>query len=81
MFPFSKIADHDVNTLIFPTLSAGNIAYKIMQEIGGAEVIGPILMGMKKPIHVVPLDCTVREIVHMTTIAVVDAQYLKKKEK
>ena len=47
-FPFSKIADRDVNTLIFPNLSSGNIAYKIMQEIGGAEVIGPILMGMKK---------------------------------
>ncbi|MEI7500689.1 MAG: NADP-dependent malic enzyme [Bacteroidota bacterium] len=73
-FPFSKIANHDVNTLIFPNLSSGNIAYKIMQEIGGAEVIGPILMGMNKPIHVVPMECSVREIVHMTTIAVVDAQ-------
>ena len=80
-FPFSKIANHNVNTLIFPTLSAGNIAYKLMQEIGGAEVIGPILMGMKKPIHVVPLECTVREIVHMTTIAVVDAQHAKKSKK
>ncbi len=78
-FPFSKIANHNVNTLIFPNLSSGNIAYKIMQEIGGAEVIGPILMGMKKPIHVVPLECTVREIVNMTTIAVLDAQYAKKK--
>jgi malate dehydrogenase (oxaloacetate-decarboxylating)(NADP+) len=80
-FPFSKIADHDVNTLIFPNLSSGNIAYKIMQEIGGAEVIGPILMGIKKPIHVVPMECSVREIVHMTTIAVVDAQYANKVEK
>jgi malate dehydrogenase (oxaloacetate-decarboxylating)(NADP+) len=49
-----------------------------MQEIGGAEVIGPILMGMNKPIHVVPMQCTVREIVHMTTIAVVDAQHAAK---
>lgn len=77
-FPFSKIANHDVNTLIFPNLSSGNIAYKIMQEIGGAEVIGPILMGINKPIHVVPMECSVREIVHMTTIAVVDAQYVAK---
>ncbi len=80
-FPFSKIANKNVNTLIFPNLSSGNIAYKIMQEIGGAEVIGPILMGMKKPIHVVPLECSTREIVHMTTIAVVDAQYAKKIKK
>jgi malate dehydrogenase (oxaloacetate-decarboxylating)(NADP+) len=80
-FPFSKIADHDVNTLIFPNLSSGNIAYKIMQEIGGAEVIGPILMGMNKPIHVVPMECSVREIVHMTTIAVVDAQLASKSTK
>ncbi len=80
-FPFSKIANHNVNTLIFPTLSAGNIAYKIMQEIGGAEVIGPILMGMNKPIHVVPMQCSVREIVHMATIAVVDAQHAAKTEK
>jgi malate dehydrogenase (oxaloacetate-decarboxylating)(NADP+) len=77
-FPFSKIANHDVNTLIFPNLSSGNIAYKIMQEIGGAEVIGPILMGINKPIHVVPMECSVREIVHMTTIAVVDAQLAQK---
>ncbi|MCX6248164.1 MAG: NADP-dependent malic enzyme [Bacteroidetes bacterium] len=80
-FPFSKIANHDVNTLIFPNLSSGNIAYKIMQEIGGAEVIGPILMGINKPIHVVPMECSVREIVHMTTIAAMDAQHAGKTEK
>ncbi|MFH1297148.1 MAG: NADP-dependent malic enzyme [Bacteroidota bacterium] len=79
-FPFSKIADHDVNALIFSNLSSGNAAYKIMQELGGAEVIGPILMGINKPIHVVPLECSVREVVHMTTIAVVDAQYANKQE-
>ncbi|TSA23480.1 MAG: NADP-dependent malic enzyme [Bacteroidetes bacterium] len=77
-FPFSKIADHDVNALIFSNLSSGNAAYKIMQELGGAEVIGPILMGINKPIHVVPLECSVREVVHMTTIAVMDAQYAEK---
>lgn len=80
-FPFSKLANHNVNTLIFPNLSSGNIAYKIMQEIGGAEVIGPILMGINKPIHVVPMECSVREIVHMTTIAVLDAQYASKARK
>lgn len=73
-FPFSLLENRDVNTIIFPTLTAGNIAYKMMYEIGGAEVVGPILMGMKKPIHVVPTECSVREIVNMTTIAVVDAQ-------
>lgn len=73
-FPFTRLENRDVNTIIFPNLTSGNIAYKLMQEIGGAEVVGPILMGMKKPIHVVPIECSVREIVNMTTIAVVDAQ-------
>jgi malate dehydrogenase (oxaloacetate-decarboxylating)(NADP+) len=73
-FPFTRLENRDVNTIIFPNLTSGNIAYKLIQEIGGAEVVGPILMGMKKPIHVVPTECSVREIVNMTTIAVVDAQ-------
>lgn len=73
-FPFTRLENRDVNTIIFPTLTAGNIAYKMMYEIGGSEVVGPILMGMNKPIHVVPTECSVREIVNMTTIAVVDAQ-------
>ncbi len=73
-FPFTRLENRDVNTIIFPNLTSGNIAYKLMQEIGGAEVVGPILMGMKKPIHVVPIECSVREIVNMATIAVVDAQ-------
>lgn len=77
-FPFSKIANHEVNALIFSNLSSGNAAYKIMQEIGGAEAIGPILMGMNKPIHVVPLECSVREVVHISTIAVVDVQAANK---
>jgi len=73
-YPFSKLGNREVNTLIFPSLSAGNIAYKMMQEIGHAEAIGPIVMGLKKPIHVLQLSSTVREIVDMTAIAVVDAQ-------
>jgi malate dehydrogenase (oxaloacetate-decarboxylating)(NADP+) len=73
-FPFSKLKDKNVNTLIFPELNSGNIAYKIMQELGETEAIGPVLLGMKKPIHIVPVDCSVREIVNMTAIAVMDAQ-------
>jgi malate dehydrogenase (oxaloacetate-decarboxylating)(NADP+) len=75
-FPFSALAEHGANTLIFPDLASGNIAYKLLQEIGGAEVIGPVLMGMKKPVHVLQLGCSVREIVNMTAIAVVDAQLI-----
>jgi malate dehydrogenase (oxaloacetate-decarboxylating)(NADP+) len=76
-YPFSKLGNRAVNTLIFPSLSAGNIAYKMMQEIGHAEAIGPIVMGLKKPIHVLQLSSSVREIIDMTAIAVVDAQYTK----
>ncbi len=73
-FPFTKLQDMDVNTIIFPNLSSGNIAYKMMQEIGGAEVIGPILLGLGKPIHILQLESSVREIVNMATIAALDAQ-------
>lgn len=76
-FPFSELVDKKVNTLIFPNLAAGNIAYKMMQEIGGAEAIGPILLGTKKPAHILQLGSSVREIVNMVTIAVVDAQSRK----
>lgn len=73
-FPFSTLVDKDVNTFIFPNLAAGNIAYKLMQELGGAEAIGPVLMGLNKPVHVLQLGSSVREIVNMITLAVVDAQ-------
>ncbi len=76
-YPFSKLADHDVNTLIFPSLNSGNISYKMMQEIGGAEVIGPILMGMKKPVHILQMESSVQEIIDLTAIAVVDAQTIE----
>ncbi|MFN6036891.1 MAG: phosphate acyltransferase, partial [Bacteroidota bacterium] len=66
--------DKNVNTLIFPDLASGNIAYKLMQELGGAEAIGPVLMGLRKPAHILQLGSSVREIVNMITIAVVDAQ-------
>ncbi|MFA6085718.1 NADP-dependent malic enzyme [Mucilaginibacter sp.] len=73
-FEFSTLNGKPANTLIFPTLEAGNIAYKLLQEIGGAEAVGPILLGLKKPVHVLQLGSSVREIVNMVTIAVVDAQ-------
>jgi malate dehydrogenase (oxaloacetate-decarboxylating)(NADP+) len=76
-FPFSRLVDKDVNTFIFPDLASGNIAYKLMQELGNAEAIGPILMGLNKPVHILQLGSSVREIVNMTTIAVVDAQNRK----
>jgi malate dehydrogenase (oxaloacetate-decarboxylating)(NADP+) len=73
-FPFSRLKDQRVNTLIFPNLAAGNITYKLVQEIAGVEVTGPVLLGMKKSYHILQMGCTVREIVNMVRIAVVDAQ-------
>ncbi|MEJ8756457.1 NADP-dependent malic enzyme [Pontibacter sp. H259] len=73
-YPFSTLAEKGANTLVFPTLTSGNIAYKVLQEIGGAEAIGPILMGMRKPVHILQLGSSIREIVNMVAIAVVDAQ-------
>jgi malate dehydrogenase (oxaloacetate-decarboxylating)(NADP+) len=73
-FPFSKLQKEKINTIVFPDLDSANAAYKMMQEIGNAEVFGPILNGVKRPIHIVPLEASVKEIVHMTAIGVVDAQ-------
>ena len=73
-FPFSILNGSPANVLVFPTLESGNIAYKILQELGGAEAVGPILLGLNKPVHVLQLDSSVREIVNMVTIAVVDVQ-------
>ncbi len=72
-FPFSKLAGKNVNTLIFPNLSSANTAYKMMLEMGLAETIGPIQMGLNKPIHILDVESTVRDIVNMTAIAVLDA--------
>jgi malate dehydrogenase (oxaloacetate-decarboxylating)(NADP+) len=74
IYPFSALTKERANTLIFPNLASGNIAYKLLMEIGGAEAIGPILLGMKKPVHILQLGSSIREIVNMTAIAVVDAQ-------
>ena len=77
-FPFSTLNGRPANTLIFPNLESGNIAYKLLQEIGDAEAVGPILLGLKKPVHVLQLGSSVREIVNMVTIAVVNAQAKEK---
>lgn len=74
-YPFSDLVDESPNTLIFPNLSAGNIAYHLLQELGGAEAVGPILLGLKKPVHVLQLGSSVRQIVNMVAIAVVEAQF------
>ena len=73
-YPFSELINGGANTLIFPNLSAGNIAYKMLQSLGAGEAIGPILLGLKKSVHILQLGSSVREIVNMVTIAVIDAQ-------
>jgi malate dehydrogenase (oxaloacetate-decarboxylating)(NADP+) len=73
-FPFSRLTDQKVNTLIFPNLASGNIAYKLIQELAGIEATGPVLLGMKKSFHILQMGCSVREILNMVRIAVVDAQ-------
>jgi malate dehydrogenase (oxaloacetate-decarboxylating)(NADP+) len=73
-YPFSSLVDQEVNTLIFPNLAAGNIAYNILKELGAADAIGPILLGMKKPVHVLQLGSSVRNIYNMALVAVIDAQ-------
>jgi malate dehydrogenase (oxaloacetate-decarboxylating)(NADP+) len=73
-FSFSTLNGQAANTLVFPNLASGNIAYKLIQELAGAEAIGPILLGMNKPVHILQLGSSIREIVNMVTIAVVDTQ-------
>lgn len=73
-FPFSNLVNKEVNTLIFPNLSAGNISYKLLQQMTDSDAIGPILIGMRKSIHVLQLGASVREIINMVKVAVIDAQ-------
>ena len=77
-FPFSKLAGKKVNTLIFPTLDSANITYKLLKELNNADSIGPIMMGMSKPVHILQLGASVDEIVNMAAIAVIDAQQKEK---
>ena len=72
-YPFNKLKDKDVNTLVFPNLSSANSAYKLMLEMGNVESIGPIQMGLNKPIHFTDVESTTRDILNLTTVAVVDA--------
>lgn len=74
IYPFSQLKNKRANTLIFPDLSSGNIAYKLLSELGNSEAIGPVLLGMNKPVHILQLGSSIREIVNMVAIAVVDAQ-------
>ena len=73
-FSFSTLANKQVNTLIFPNLSSGNIAYKLLQEVTEGEAIGPVLVGLRKSIHILQMGSSVREIINMVKVAVVDAQ-------
>ncbi|MBX2841593.1 MAG: NADP-dependent malic enzyme [Flammeovirgaceae bacterium] len=73
-YPFSDLVNGEPNVLVFPNLSAANISYKLLQTLGNAEAIGPILLGMKKPVHILQLGSSVREVVNMITIATIDAQ-------
>jgi malate dehydrogenase (oxaloacetate-decarboxylating)(NADP+) len=72
-YPFAGL-EEPANVLIFPNLSAGNIAYKLLNHLGGATAIGPILVGMRRPVHVLEKGADVQEIVNMAAVAVVDAQ-------
>ncbi len=80
-FPFSELLGRKVNTLIFPNLSSSNISYKLVKEITGAQLVGPIIMGMRKPAHLVQLGAGIDEIVHITALAVIDAQIKEKRAK
>ncbi len=80
-YPFSELVNKDVNVLIFPNLAAGNVTYNLLQEVGGSEAIGPILLGLNKPVHILQLGSQVRSIYNMVLIAVVDAQLKCKKRK
>lgn len=74
VFPFNQLAEHKTNTLIFPDLNSSNIAYKLISEMSEGEIIGPVLLGLNKPVQVLQMGSTVRQIVNMVTLAVVDAQ-------
>ena len=77
-YPFSELVDKEVNTLIFPNLASGNIAYNLMKELETADAVGPILLGLNKPVHILQLGSSVRSIINMALVAVVDAQIKSK---
>jgi malate dehydrogenase (oxaloacetate-decarboxylating)(NADP+) len=79
-FPFSKLAGRKVNTLVFSNIDSANITYKVIKELEKADNIGPILLGMRKPVHVLQLGASVDEMVSMAAITVIDAQKKQKQE-
>lgn len=79
-YPFARWGERNVNTLVFPDHGSANISHKLLHELSGYEIIGPILLGIDKPVHVIPMESTVREIVNMSTIAVLDAIFTNEKE-
>jgi len=80
VYPFSEIAESGANVLIFPDLASGNIAYKLVMELGGAMAIGPLLLGLRKPFHILQVGSSVREIVNMAAIASIHAQIFQKRQ-
>lgn len=80
-FPFSKLVGGPANTLIFPYLTAGNVAYKLLQELADVEIFGPIIKGLNKSVHVLPIGSSVNEIVNMVMLAAIDAQAIKENNK
>lgn len=78
-FPFSKLAGKKVNTLIYPDLDSANSTYKLIKELNNVDSIGPIMMGMRKPVHILQLGASVEEMVNMAAVAVIDAQEKEKK--
>lgn len=80
-FPFSKLAGKKVNALVFPNLDSANSNYKLLKELDNVESIGPIMLGMRKPVHILQLGASVEEIVNMAAVAVVDAQQKEKRER
>jgi malate dehydrogenase (oxaloacetate-decarboxylating)(NADP+) len=78
-YPFSELVGHDVNVLIFPNLASGNIAYNLLQEVSGVDLIGPILLGLNKPVHILQLGSHSQSIYNMVLVAVIDAQTKCKK--
>jgi malate dehydrogenase (oxaloacetate-decarboxylating)(NADP+) len=80
-FPFSKLNGKKVNVLIFPNLESANITYKLLKQIDGAESIGPVILGLSKPVHILQLGASVDEMVNMAALAAVDAQEKEKRKK
>ena len=78
IYPFTRLKGKDVNTLVFPNLSAANTTLRMMLEMGVGEAIGPIQVGLQKPVHFINVDSPVRDIINLTTIAVLDAGVMER---